>query len=106
MMKDLTNHRFGKLTAIEPTKERKYGCIIWKCICDCGRTVYLPSNWLTRGAVASCGCLQKANARQMGLHNRKCFGCMECGSDRHYAKGLCKNCYNRMRRRGELRGGI
>lgn len=43
--KDLTNQRFGSLTAIERTEQyvirgdgrKKY---LWKCVCDCGEVVY------------------------------------------------------------------
>lgn len=55
--KDLINQKFGKLTVIEETKNRKWGNIIWKCQCDCGNITYLPTNSLTSGNTSSCGCL-------------------------------------------------
>ena len=36
--------------------------------------------------------------RQMGLNNRKHFGCTYCGKDKHYARGFCESCYNKWRR--------
>lgn len=55
-IKDLTNQRFGKLIAIEPTKERLNGQVVWKCLCDCGSEAYVRSYNLTSGSSQSCGC--------------------------------------------------
>lgn len=54
--KDLTNQRFGMLVAKCPTNERKNGCIVWYCECDCGGNKKAPSGELTRGNITSCGC--------------------------------------------------
>jgi hypothetical protein len=43
--------------AIEPTKERKHGSIIWKCQCDCGNIHYASTENLLGNNVQSCGCL-------------------------------------------------
>lgn len=53
----LVGQRFGKLTVIEPTEERKAKSIVWKCICDCGNIKYVNSSNLRNGHVKSCGCL-------------------------------------------------
>lgn len=51
---DLTNKVFGKLTAIEVIKiGNKRG---WKCICECGNKVNVPTFQLTSGNNKSCGC--------------------------------------------------
>ena len=55
--KDLTNFRFGKLTAIEKTGNKRGTCLEWKCKCDCGNTYYTDSHTLLRGDAISCGCL-------------------------------------------------
>lgn len=55
---DLLNRKFGRLKVVEETKERKYGCIVWKCLCDCGGITYQTSNNLLQGNVKSCGCLR------------------------------------------------
>ena len=55
-IKDLTNQRFGSLTAIEATEKRDSGrCVIWKCKCDCGNIIELSSHVLVQGQI-SCGC--------------------------------------------------
>lgn len=48
--------RVGKLTIIEPTSERKNGYMVWRCICDCGRSICLDTRTLQRGTVRDCGC--------------------------------------------------
>lgn len=55
--KNLTNQKFGYLTAIcldsqKSTKKNKY----WICRCDCGKTRSLLTSQLTLGKVTSCGC--------------------------------------------------
>ena len=59
-IEDITNQRFGKLIALERTKEKKGTNYIWKCICDCGEITYVDINSLTQGKVKSCGCLGKS----------------------------------------------
>lgn len=53
---DLTGRRFGKLTAVRPTDERRNGSIVWECKCDCGNTSFAAANRLQEGHVQSCGC--------------------------------------------------
>lgn len=55
-IKDLTGQKFGKLTAIRPTEERKFGSVVWECKCDCGNTVFVPRASLISGNSKSCGC--------------------------------------------------
>lgn len=56
-IKDLTGHRFGKLTALYMTGKRsKSGCIIWHCQCDCGQEIDVVSSRLNSGHTTSCGC--------------------------------------------------
>jgi hypothetical protein len=54
---DLTQKKFGQLTALSPTSQRRDGSVVWKCVCECGATVYAASNYLLRGRTKSCGCL-------------------------------------------------
>ena len=69
--KDITNQRFGKLIAIEPTKNKKGGSIIWKCKCDCGNTAYVSVSELNRtnNNTQSCGCRQIEQAKKIGIKN-------------------------------------
>jgi len=53
---DISNQKFGKLTAIEPYKYDNHNGWIWKCKCDCGGTSYTSYCSLTKGYTYSCGC--------------------------------------------------
>ena len=55
---DLTNMRFGRLTALEPTEKRSAGSVVWKCKCDCGKFSEVSSHNLKSGKARSCGCVR------------------------------------------------
>ena len=55
-IKDITNQRFGYLTAISPTEKRKDESVVWKCLCDCGKYTEVPIGNLSSGHTRSCGC--------------------------------------------------
>jgi len=58
--RDLTGQRFGILTAIAPTVQRKGSRVVWECRCDCGGTVFRAVNHLLQsGERANCGCLER-----------------------------------------------
>ena len=57
--KDLTGKKFGRLTVIEKTDKRVSGCVVWRCVCDCGNECFIIGSNLTRGNTMSCGCLAK-----------------------------------------------
>ncbi len=56
---DLTGRTFGRLTVLEPVKN-KYGQASWRCRCGCGNETVVRTWDLTSGHVASCGCLKDA----------------------------------------------
>jgi hypothetical protein len=62
-LKDLTDQKFGKLTAIEYLGESK-----WRCKCECGKETKVIAHNLIKGHTTSCGC-----ARGVGIIGRK-FG--------------------------------
>lgn len=57
---DLTNQKFGKLTALEPTNKRFGSSVVWKCKCDCGNISYVSAGDLRKknNYTMSCGCTQ------------------------------------------------
>ena len=61
LIKDITNQKFGLLTALYPTKNREFGSIMWHCQCDCGNTCEKAVDALTSGQTKSCGCLVSRN---------------------------------------------
>lgn len=53
--KRLYGQRFGHLTAIAATGEKRYDSSVWLCKCDCGSFVEVPIGYLTKGNKTSCG---------------------------------------------------
>ena len=84
----------------------------FKCKCVCGKEKEIRAICIVNNNIKSCSCKKNdwqktekciENARQMGLKNRKHKEvCDYCGIQNHYAKGLCKSCYNRLRNNGYL----
>lgn len=62
MKRDLTGLRFGKLTAVGPTPERKHDAVV--CRSDCGNQAEV-SQYNLQGGQISCGCIQN---QWPGLH--------------------------------------
>ena len=54
--KDLIGKRFGCLVAIKHSLIKKPGGALWECICDCGKTSLVRSQYLIDGRTRSCGC--------------------------------------------------
>jgi hypothetical protein len=57
MIRDISNQRFGRVVAIAPTGEKKWGVSLWRYRCDCGVEKVAAVNSLKSGLVRSCGCL-------------------------------------------------
>lgn len=56
---DLTNKKFGRLTALYPTETRSAdGRVIWQCKCECGREITVDTHGLQQNRILSCGCLK------------------------------------------------
>lgn len=58
MRKDLTGHRFGRLSVLE-FMGTEAGRTRWRCLCDCGEEVVVKGIYLTTGDTKSCGCLKR-----------------------------------------------
>lgn len=62
---DFSGKRHGRLIALSKADK---GRSWWRCKCDCGRYLDLPTwKFLTD---QSCGCLEKENRENLGQHNR------------------------------------
>lgn len=60
--KDICGQKFGMLTVVEKTENKaENGSIIWRCVCDCGNTVYASYSDLVRYRRTSCGCSNYSN---------------------------------------------
>lgn len=55
---DISNQKFGRLTAIRPTIKTHSGWK-WLCRCECGTEVSVSKAHLMSGHTKSCGCLLK-----------------------------------------------
>lgn len=56
--KNLVGQKFGKLTVVELLEEsNKFNRRMYKCKCDCGNEINVPSSSLTTYHTLSCGCL-------------------------------------------------
>lgn len=76
--------KFGKLTVLEEYKERdKYGCKVYKCICDCGKIISVRGVLLRNNTVKSCGCL-----KHTGKHKKRDTRLY------HIFSGIKQRCYN------------
>lgn len=54
---DLQGKRFGKVLVIAYAgMDKKQGCSMWKCQCDCGKVFVTRGSSLTDGNTKSCGC--------------------------------------------------
>lgn len=63
-IKNLSNQKFGKLTALYPTTKRSGTSVIWHCKCECGNECDVASNHLIKNNVQSCGCLTSFNGEE------------------------------------------
>ena len=100
---DLIGQRFGQLTVLEDSGERRNTSVLWRCLCDCGGEILALRHQLTGGAVTDCGCVPKKRTvfvgaedltgRQFGdltvirraendKHNKVCWLCKcKCGNE-------------------------
>jgi len=73
-IKDITGQRFGKLTAIKRTGQKKNNSQVWQCKCDCGNICEVSAGALQSGGTNSCGCLlnkSRSKAIKKALDTRK-----------------------------------
>lgn len=56
--KNILGKRFGKLHVVEKLPEsNRFNRNLYRCICDCGNEIVLPSSSISSGHTSSCGCL-------------------------------------------------
>lgn len=64
--KDITNKKFGYLTAIKPLYVNNHGETVWLCECAlCGGIKEVPIGYLTSGSTTSCGCLMSRGEQKI-----------------------------------------
>lgn len=85
---DITNQKFGKLTAIKKVESRG-GKTYWLCRCECGNEKEIQTTHLTSGATQSCGCSNKLNKANI---EKKCILCGENFISNVYTRQYCFKC--------------
>lgn len=85
--KDLTNQKFGYLTAIsiDETKTTSHH-VYWICECTCGNKRSLQTYQLTSGKVTSCGCQNPRFKKHFMISKRKRMYSLYCS--------MIARCYN------------
>lgn len=61
---NLVGKRFGRLLVIKELEKRYQRKIVWRCQCDCGNIIEVPTTYLTTGDTSSCGCLKRDVSRE------------------------------------------
>ena len=56
--RDITNQKFGRLTALYIDHKDNQYKEFWVCKCDCGNNVVVRKDHLLRGEILSCKCLR------------------------------------------------
>ena len=69
-IKDITNQRFGNLTALKYVGSNKDKKAMWECKCDCGNTYVTTGKSLRLNLTTSCGCMKIQRAIQLGKKNK------------------------------------
>lgn len=81
-IKDLTGRKFGRLTALHQTGERKNNKAVWMCKCDCGNEYKVIGTQLTSGNTKSCGCIVKKH----GMFGTRIYNVWHTMKERCYVK--------------------
>lgn len=58
-LKNEAGKTYGRLTVLRYSRTDAHGGAVWLCRCTCGEEVEVSGNHLRRGAVRSCGCLNR-----------------------------------------------
>ena len=67
---NITNQKYGKLTALEYIETRNGGSEYWKFLCECGIIKIIHKGSVIYGNTNSCGCILKEYTKEMGRSNK------------------------------------
>jgi len=70
---DISNQKFGRLTAIKFAYIKNHQSI-WECKCDCGNVKLVSGSNLRSNHTKSCGCIREERLRKLGKDRRKIEG--------------------------------
>lgn len=93
--RDLTNQKFGLLTAIKRAESRN-GHTYWLCKCECGQEKEVQTSHLTCGYTTSCGCQQTLGNDNVNRHfkprEQKCSICQKTFINKQSNRHYCYDC--------------
>jgi hypothetical protein len=100
MIVNLVGKKFGRLTVLEDSGNRKGRKVLWRCKCDCGNITLVKSDQLTGGRTQSCGCLKNEvrilTHTKHGLYHKRLYKIWA---------GIKYRCYNHNASHFEYYGG-
>jgi len=64
--RDITNKKYGRLTAKEIVRMDKTNGAVWMCLCDCGNIHIVLLTNLIQGDTTSCGCRSTGDRSDIG----------------------------------------
>ena len=82
--------RFGSLI-VESSEMTDLGLVIYNCSCDCGGSIKLTKNALTKTKMVNCGCISLRIKRVRNLYSKSKFTKDPLYKIWSYMKGRCYN---------------
>lgn len=101
-MNDIIGNRFGSLVVIEKSTKKAASGSVYKCLCDCGKSIETPRCGLVSGHTKSCGCKRnnylkiKKPSKTHGFSKERLYKVWD---------GIKQRCYNPKNSRYEIYGG-
>ena len=101
---DLLGKVFNRLTILEEAGRDRFNKVLWSCRCSCGELTVAASSDIVRGSKASCGCIKRERAGQLGKNQAKqkikiickeCYNSFEVRPSRQFAIFCCNSCYHK-----------
>lgn len=86
---DLSGRKFNRLTVSEYFSGSRKSRGKWKCLCDCGNTVFVETSQLLNQDTQSCGCLKRQRASETHATHKMSFSLTY--SSWHNMKTRCDN---------------
>lgn len=71
MKKDITNQKFGRLTAKEVVRTVPGKGSVWRCECECGGEKEVPAAYLLNGHTGSCGCINAERKAKLDISGQR-----------------------------------
>ncbi len=71
MKKDITNQKFGRLTAKEVVRTVLGKGNMWRCECECGGEKEVPAAYLLNGYTRSCGCMNAERQARLDITGQR-----------------------------------